>query len=203
MSKKIIAGALSVATAVSAFAVLAVPAFAAVTPTPGWQEVRVAPEDELVLGGAKNNQLTMQPSLLVNGSNTTGGLTIQSTGNWSLQWVAVGGAYGAANTTPVGAGATTLGTSGFTTGTSATGYAYNGLTAATAGSANTWGVSWDDASANVLESTYALTGDALSALASGGGGAVTLTPTYSSSMDGNLGTDPFFGTIYFLLSPTT
>lgn len=210
MSKRIIAGALSVATAVSAFAVLAVPAFAANDPMPGWQKVMVQATDELILGGADNEQVMLRPEITQNATNGTKGMTVDSTEDWELEWQAVTGDIAWTTTvdpddTPASSTTGAAGTYLTKTGFGTAGYEYVGLHTAIGadGSGNKWGVSV--ATSGVLgdpldSNSYGLT-TALTLLASGTAGHSTVTPTYAASTDGQLGEGTFFGVIYFLLSP--
>ena len=190
MSKKIIAGALSVATVVSSFAVLGGMAFAA----DGWQQVTVTPLSDYVLGGLSNDTVLLEPSISSNDTGVAAALTIKATGAWTLDWQAVQGNLAAAS--KVAATGTNLGSTGFTnTG----GYAMVGSLGA-AGSANAWTVSLAAATGATLTGTPALT-TSLSEVASGAATTTaTVTPTYGASTDGTLGTSTYYGTIYYVLA---
>ncbi|MCL1839726.1 hypothetical protein FWF89_01850 [Candidatus Saccharibacteria bacterium] len=200
MSKKIIAGALGVATIVGSFAILAVPTFADPgDPAPAWHQVTVTPDEELILGGTGGNAL-LTPSLTTNDDWSASTLTVKSTEAWELEWQAVTGAVGAESTT--GATGTTLGSTGFTTGTSSTGYEYRSTGVATAGTANTWSAALavTGGSGGSMAGSYALA-TTLSTIATGTAtSGIVITPTYSASTDGTLGANEFYGTIYYLLS---
>jgi len=191
MSKKIIAGALGVAMAVGSFAVLAVPAFGAFE---GWQQVTVTPDTELVLGGSYAPNTVLGPTISANDSEPAGNMTIKSTVAWQLDWQAVTGAVGTASDT--GAPGTNLGSTGFA---NAGGYTYNGATAATAGSGNTWGASIAS-SGGTVEVSYGLTTGLTTIVKGAATSSATVTPTYAASTDGTLSTATYYGTIYYVLA---
>ena len=189
MSKRIIAGALAVGLTVTAFAVLAVPTFAAST---SWQQVTVAPGTEFVIGGNTASNTTLAPTISANASQSAGAMAIQATASWELTWLAVTGTEVTKNVTA--ATGTNLGASGFT---NSGGYAYAGLSATTG--ANTWGASLAGANGATIETTYSL-GTTASVVAKGAPtSTATVTATYSAGTDGSLGTSTYYGTIYYNL----
>lgn len=195
MSKKLIIGSLGLALVVSAFAALGSSAFAA---TESWHQVTVAAGSEIVLGSTGTGEASLAPTPSSPATGNGGTLTVQSTGNWKLQWQAVDGAKAAVSTTA--AAGTNLGTSGFA---ASGGYSYAGAqTTATTG--NTWGaVLAISGSGGSLTSSPAPTlGTALSDIVADGTptGNIVVTPTYSASTSGALGVDAFYGTIYFVAS---
>jgi len=197
MSKKIIAGALSVATVVSSFAIFGGAAFAASNLT-AWHQVSVSPNEDLILGGTVSAEITLAPSIEAIATNNTRTMSVKSTEPWILEWMAVTGEYDDEDV--VAAPGTRLGTTGFA---NAGGYAYAGQqTAATIGN-NQWG-----AVIGVTGTNVTLVGDggptlglALSEVASGTSTVdAVITPTYSAATTGSLGTTKYYGTIYYKLS---
>ena len=189
MSKKIIAGALSVAVAVSAFAVLAMPAFAATT---GWHQVTVTPGQELILGGSVSSNTVLTPTITTNDSGAAGALTVQSTHPWQIQWQAVQGSYTPTPSATAATG-TNLGVAGFT---NAGGYAYAGATATTG--TDSWGASIA-ATGGTVAGTYGLTTSLTTIVTGTATSNATVTPTYSAGTSGSLGTATYYGTIYYSL----
>ncbi|MCL1839727.1 hypothetical protein FWF89_01855 [Candidatus Saccharibacteria bacterium] len=155
-------------------------------------EVNLVAEDEIILGGTVNTNVTLNPTISAIDSKSAA-MSIKSTVTWKLQWQAVTGNLGA--TSIVGAGGTNLGTSGFTGGG---GYTYAGpQTTASAG--DQWGAVLA-ASGGSLAPTPTLT-TSLSTVAMGSPTVVaTVTPTYSASTSGALGMTSYYGTIYYVLS---
>lgn len=189
MSKKIIAGALAVGLTVTAFAILAVPTFAAST---SWQQVTVAPGTEFVIGGNTASNTTLSPTISANDSDAAGAMAISATVPWELTWLAVTGTQATTSTTA--ATGTNLGTSGFT---NSGGYAYSGTTA-TVGN-NTWGASLAGATGATIAGSYALS-TSPSVVATGNATSTArVTATYSAGTDGSLGTTTYYGTIYYSL----
>ena len=197
MSKRIIAGALSVATAVSAFAFLAVPAFAAAN-AESWHQVTVDPTAEFVLGGNVSSNTTLTPSISANDSAAAGGMSVKASEPWKLQWQAVTGEFG--DKEDAAAPGTFLGTDGFA---ASGGYTYvsTGYVAGTHLGTNSWGTSMAIAgTGGALAGTPALT-VALSNVATGTATSDTMvTPTYWATTAGDLGILEHYGTIYYVLS---
>jgi len=192
MTKQIIAGALSVAIGVSSFALLVVPTFAATT---AWHQVTVTPDQELILGGSNSAEITLTPTITTPDSEAAGALSVKSTSPWKIQWQAVTGEYTDAAT--AAAPGTNLGVAGFA---ASGGYAYAGSqTAASTG--DTWGVVLAVGGTGGSLATTPTLGIALSNAATGTATSnATLTPTYSASTTGALGTTEYYGTIYYVLS---
>jgi len=191
MSKKIIAGALSVATVVSSCAVLGGMTFAA---TDAWHQVTVTPGQELILGGSTSSTVPLSPSITSIDSGAPTALTVKATQPWKIEWQAVTGDLAAVSTT--GALGVRLGTSGFT---DSGGYAYAGSqTTATAG-ADQWGAVLA-ASGGTLATTPTLTTSLSTAMTGTATSSATLTPTYSAGTSGALGMTSYYGTIYYVLS---
>jgi len=159
----------------------------------GDHDVNVTAADEIILGGSVSENVTLRPTMTSNDAKAAGALSIKSTVNWKLQWQAVTGNLGAESLTP--AGGTNLGTSGFT---SSGGYAYAG-SQTTASTGDQWGVVLA-AIGGSLAATPTLT-PSLSTIATGNPTLVaSVTPTYSVSTSGALGTMSYYGTIYYVLS---
>jgi hypothetical protein len=195
MSKKIIAGALGVATVVGSFAILAVPTFAATT---AWHQVTVSPGTELILGGDTSTEITLAPTITSVDSDAAGAMTVKSTQPWKVQWQAVTGEYGDAETTA--AAGTNLGTTGFA---GSGGYAYAGSQTAASIGVNEWGaVLAVGGSGGSLTTTPTptLTTSLSDAVTGTATSSATVTATYSAGTSGSLGTTEYYGTIYYVLS---
>lgn len=210
MSKKIIAGALSVATAVSSFAVLGGAVFA----DSGWHQVTVRPEAELQFVGTVEANTTLNPSTTQEFIATPLALQVRANGTWKMQWQAVTGNLAAEST--AAAGGTFLNTSGFTAadpdGTPDSGdegvFAYGGSNANVTGAAgNTWSALVAVSNSAVLD-WHALSPTA-SNIATGDVSPTgapeefqTVSVTYSATTDGSVtANETNYGTILYTLSP--
>ena len=193
MSKKMIAGALGVATVVGSLAILVVPTFADTT---GWHQVTVTPGQELVLGGTTSTEITLAPTISEVKSQAAGAMSVKSTQDWKVQWQAVTGEFGDTETTA--APGVNLGTAGFA---ASGGYAYAGSqTAATAGT-DEWGAVISQTGGTLASSPAPTLGIALSNIVTGTAtSSATVTATYSAGTSGALGTTKHYGTIYYVLS---
>ncbi len=194
MSKKIIAGALGVATVVGSFAVLGGSGFA---DTEGWHQVNVAPGTELILEGSVNADVAaLNPTITGIDTKAASALEIQSSVAWKLQYQAVTGEVGDADTD--GAEGTNLGTAGFAaTG----GYAYAGANTVASAGSNNWGVQFAGGGTGATVAPAALSGAALANVATGVPTvSATVTATYTAGTDGSLGQTAHYGTIYYSLT---